>query len=103
MVGTAAARVDDDALARQAGTRPSDKLLLADGVNRAAGDAGAEEIQRAQRLRAADAIRRHAVFARDPGCKGCVIYNQVTYSEPNISEEQQRKVKNRSDNPLGEK
>ncbi len=39
----------------------------------------------------------------DPGCKGCVIYNQVTFSEPNISEEQQRKVKKRSDNPLGDK
>ncbi|HFS85103.1 MAG TPA: hypothetical protein ENK72_00590 [Epsilonproteobacteria bacterium] len=37
----------------------------------------------------------------EPGCKGCVIYNQVTYSELNVSEEQERKVKNRSDNPLG--
>ncbi|DAB41224.1 MAG TPA: hypothetical protein CFH81_02720 [Sulfurovum sp. UBA12169] len=36
----------------------------------------------------------------DPGCKGCVIYNQVTSTQPNISEDQQKKVKNRSDHPL---
>jgi len=39
----------------------------------------------------------------DPGCKGCVICNQVTFSELNISEEQEKKVKNRSDNPLGKR
>jgi len=36
----------------------------------------------------------------DPGCKGCIIYNQVTFTTLDISEEQERKVKNRSDNPL---
>lgn len=39
----------------------------------------------------------------DPGCRGCVIYNQVTYSEPNISEDQAKKIKDRSDNPLGDR
>ena len=56
VIGTAEARVDDDALAGQLGTGPSDQLLLADGVGRAAGDPGAEKVQRPQRLRAADAV-----------------------------------------------
>jgi len=36
----------------------------------------------------------------DPGCKGCIIYGQVDFSKPSIDEEQSRKVKKRSDNPL---
>jgi len=39
----------------------------------------------------------------DPGCKGCIIYGQVSFSQPQIDEEQERKVKHRSDNPLGER
>ena len=39
----------------------------------------------------------------DPGCKGCIIYGKVSFSEPHIDEEQQRKEKRRSDNPLGER
>ena len=36
----------------------------------------------------------------DPGCKGCIIHQYVTVSELDISEEQQKKVKQRSDHPL---
>jgi len=36
----------------------------------------------------------------NPGCKGCIIAGQVAFSQPHISEEQARKVKKRSDNPL---
>jgi hypothetical protein len=39
----------------------------------------------------------------EPGCKGCIIAGQVEFSKPNISEEQERTVKNRSDNPLGDR
>ena len=39
----------------------------------------------------------------DPGCRGCIIYGKVEFSQPDISEEQERKVKKRSDNPLGER
>ena len=39
----------------------------------------------------------------EPGCKGCIIAGQVEFSQPNISEEQERKVKDRSNNPLGDK
>ncbi len=39
----------------------------------------------------------------DPGCKGCIIYGQVAFSTPNIDEEQEKKEKRRSDNPLGER
>ena len=41
----------------------------------------------------------------DPGCRGCIIYGKVEFSTPNISsdEKEKRKVKNRSDNPLGNK
>ena len=39
----------------------------------------------------------------EPGCKGCIIAGKVEFSTPDISEEQERKVKNRSDNPLGGK
>jgi len=37
----------------------------------------------------------------EPGCKGCIIAGQVEFTKPNISEEQERKLKKRSDNPLG--
>ena len=63
VVGAAAARIDDDALAGQSRTGPADQLLLADGVHGAAGDPGAEEVQGAQRLWAADAVRRQPVLA----------------------------------------
>lgn len=36
----------------------------------------------------------------NPGDKGCIIYGQVSFSTPNISGEQERKVKVRSDTPL---
>jgi hypothetical protein len=36
----------------------------------------------------------------NPGCKGCIIVGQVLYTQPNISKEQEKKVKKRSDNPL---
>lgn len=39
----------------------------------------------------------------EPGCKGCIIAGRVEFSQPNISEEQERKVKKRSDNPLGDR
>ncbi|SFZ98109.1 hypothetical protein MNB_SV-5-1206 [hydrothermal vent metagenome] len=39
----------------------------------------------------------------DPGCKGCIIVGKVEFSQPNISQEQERKVKNRSNNPLGDR
>ncbi len=39
----------------------------------------------------------------DPGCKGCIIYGKVEFSQPHIDEEQEQKVKKRSDNPLGER
>jgi hypothetical protein len=35
-----------------------------------------------------------------PGCKGCIIAGKVEFSQPNVSQEQERKVKKRSDNPL---
>jgi hypothetical protein len=38
-----------------------------------------------------------------PGCKGCIISGEVTFSQPQIDEEQERRVKKRSDNPLGER
>ena len=38
----------------------------------------------------------------EPGCKGCIIAKEVTFSQPNIDEDQRRKEKKRSDNPLGE-
>ncbi len=62
MIGAASARVDDDALAGQPGTRPSDQFLLADGLGGAAGDPGAQKVQRPQCLRSADAVGRHAVL-----------------------------------------
>jgi len=37
----------------------------------------------------------------DPGCRGCIIYGKVEFSQPQIDAEQERKVKKRSDNPLG--
>ena len=39
----------------------------------------------------------------DPGCRGCIIYGKVAFSQPDIDEEQERKAKKRSDNPLGER
>jgi hypothetical protein len=39
----------------------------------------------------------------DPGCKGCIIAGQVEFSTLNVSEEQEQKVKKRSDNPLADK
>jgi len=39
----------------------------------------------------------------EPGCKGCIIYGEVAFSQPNIDEEQKKKMKKRSDNPLGER
>ena len=44
------------------GTGASDQLLLADGVDGAAGDPGAEKVQGAQRLRSADAVGVQAVL-----------------------------------------
>ncbi len=37
----------------------------------------------------------------NPGCKGCIIYGKVSSTPPSISTEQERKVKKRSDRPLG--
>ena len=39
----------------------------------------------------------------DPGCRGCIIYGKVEFSQPQIDEEQERKIKKRSDNPLGDR
>lgn len=39
----------------------------------------------------------------DPGCRGCIIYGKVEFTQPNIDEEQERKAKKRSDNPLGDR
>jgi hypothetical protein len=36
----------------------------------------------------------------NPGCKGCVLYGDVLFSMPNIDQEQSKKAKKRSDNPL---
>lgn len=36
----------------------------------------------------------------DPGCKGCIIYGQVEFSNLNIEKSQEKKEKKRSDNPL---
>jgi len=36
----------------------------------------------------------------EPGCKGCVLYGDIVFSTPNIDEEQAKRVKKRSDNPL---
>jgi len=41
--------------------------------------------------------------ACEPGCKGCIIYGKVEFTPPSISDEQQKKVKNRSNNPLGDR
>jgi hypothetical protein len=38
--------------------------------------------------------------ACEPGCKGCVITGQVTFSQPTISKEQEKRGKQRSDTPL---
>ncbi len=39
----------------------------------------------------------------DPGCKGCVLYSAGVFSQKNLNIEEDRKPKNRSDNPLGKK
>lgn len=39
----------------------------------------------------------------DPGQKGCVLYNSGVFSEKNLTIEEDRRPKNRSDNPLGKK
>ena len=37
-----------------------------------------------------------------PGCKGCVLYGRFTFTQENPPlDKEERKVKNRSDNPLG--
>jgi len=36
----------------------------------------------------------------DPNCKGCILYGKFVFSEPFLPNEESRKVKNRSDNPL---
>ena len=36
-----------------------------------------------------------------PNMKGCILHGKFTFSEPNFQEDETRKVKNRSDNPLG--
>jgi len=38
-----------------------------------------------------------------PGCKGCIISGEVTFTQPHVDEEQARKAKKRSDNPLGDR
>ena len=63
MVVAAAARVDDDPLTGQARAGAPDQLLLADGVQRSAGDPGTQKVQGAQRFRAADPVGGHAVLA----------------------------------------
>jgi hypothetical protein len=40
-----------------------------------------------------------------PGCKGCIIV-QCTFAQPeflSINNEESKKIKNRSDNPLGDR
>jgi len=40
----------------------------------------------------------------DPGCNGCVLYGKFTFTQENIptfGKGEERKVKNRSDHPLG--
>ena len=40
----------------------------------------------------------------DPGCKGCVLYGEFLFSQPDTPSNkayERRKAKNRSDNPLG--
>ena len=40
----------------------------------------------------------------EPGCKGCVLYGKFTFTQENMplnEGEEERKVKNRSNNPLG--
>ena len=38
----------------------------------------------------------------EPGCKGCVLYGKFLFTEENVPPEQEeRRVKKRSDNPLG--
>ncbi len=38
----------------------------------------------------------------DPGCKGCVLYGKFEFTQEHTPPmEEERKVKNRSDNPLG--
>ena len=63
VVVAAAARIDDDPLAGQPRTGAADQLLLADRVRGAAGDPRAEEVQGAQRFRAADAVGIQPVLA----------------------------------------
>jgi len=36
-----------------------------------------------------------------PNVKGCILYNRFIFSEPELSKDETRKAKNRSDNPLG--
>ena len=39
----------------------------------------------------------------NPGCAGCVLYGKFLFTEenlPSFEEKEERKVKNRSDNPL---
>ena len=62
VIAAAAARIDDDPLARQPRARAAHQLLLADRVRRAAGDPRTEKVQGAQRFRAADAVRVQPVL-----------------------------------------
>jgi hypothetical protein len=39
----------------------------------------------------------------NPGCKGCVLYGDIVFSQPNIDEYQAQKIKKRSDNPLADR
>ena len=63
VVVAAAARIDDDPLARQPRAGAPDQLLLADGVQRAAGHPRTQKVQGAQRFWAADAVGVQTVLA----------------------------------------
>jgi hypothetical protein len=36
-----------------------------------------------------------------PNMKGCILHGRFTFSEPKLVEDETRKLKKRSDNPLG--
>jgi hypothetical protein len=36
-----------------------------------------------------------------PNAKGCILYGKFTFSQPELLKDEDRKIKKRSDNPLG--
>ena len=65
VIGAATTRIDDDPLYRRAADRRPERAPLPGWRAASPGDAGPEKIQRPQRLRPADAVRRQPVPRQD--------------------------------------